>query len=77
MYTIEDHNTPQFGEMWQFIGKILNPIGMMPDKASLDHKQTLRLYFELKKTDNTFRDLIQIHILKNELAYSLLGNLVN
>ena len=50
---------------------------MMPDKASLDHMQTFRLYLKLRKLDSTFRDTIQIQMLKNELAYSLLETLVN
>lgn len=41
MSAIETHNTPSLVEMWQFIGRNLNPIGMMPDKASLDHLQTI------------------------------------
>ena len=77
MSVIENQNIPSFVEMWQFIDKNLNPIGIMPDKASLDHMQTFRLYIELKKLDSTFRDVIQAHVLKNELAYSLLETLVN
>ena len=77
MSVIENQNIPSFVEMWQFIDKNLNPIGIMPDKASLDHMQTFRLYIELKKLDSTFRDVIQVHVLKNELAYSLLETLVN
>jgi hypothetical protein len=77
MSIIENQNISSLEEMWQFIGKNLNPIGMMPDKASLDHMQTFRLYLKLRKLDNTFRDTIQIQMLKNELAYSLLETLVN
>lgn len=77
MSVIETHTTPSLVEMWQFIDRNLNPIGMMQDKASLDYMQTCRLYLGLKKLDNTFRDIIQIQMLKNELAYSLLETLVN
>ena len=77
MSTIETHSTPSPVEMWQFINRNLNPIGMMPDKASLDYMQTCRLYLGLRKLDNTFRETVQIQVLKNELAYSLLETLVN
>ncbi|MGI0062797.1 MAG: hypothetical protein ACREBA_10140 [Nitrosotalea sp.] len=77
MSIIENQNTPSFLEMWKFIEKNLNPIGMMPDMASLDYTQVSRLYLELRGLDRTFRDSIQIHVLRNELAYSLLCTLVN
>ncbi len=77
MSVIENQNTPSLLEMWKFIYKNLNPIGMMPDKASLDHVQIFRLYVELQNLDKTFRDSIQIQVLRNELAYSLLSTLVN
>ncbi|HJW19702.1 MAG TPA: hypothetical protein VJ571_04015 [Candidatus Nitrosotalea sp.] len=77
MSLIENQNTPSFLEMWKFIEKNLNPIGMMPDMASLDHMQVSRLYLELRSLDKTFRDSIQVHVLRNELAYSLLCTLVN
>ncbi|MDE1876204.1 MAG: hypothetical protein KGH86_05200 [Thaumarchaeota archaeon] len=77
MSLIENQNTPSFLEMWKFIEKNLNPIGMMPDMASLDYTQVSRLYLELRSLDRTFRDLIQVHVLRNELAYSLLCTLVN
>ena len=77
MSKIENQNIPSLLEMWKFIDKNLNPIGMTPDKASLDHMQIFRLYVELQNLDKTFRDSIQVHVLRNELAYSLLSTLVN
>ena len=77
MSVIENQNIPSFREMWQFIGKNLEPIGMMPDKASLDYMQTFRLYLKLRNLDNTFRETIQIQVLRNELAYTLLEAFVN
>ncbi len=77
MSVIENQNTPSLSEMWKFIDRHLNPIGMMPDKASLDYMQIFRLYLELRSLDKTFRDSIQVHTLRNELAYSLLCTLVN
>lgn len=77
MSVTENQNIPSFGEMWQFIGKNLKPIGMMPDKASLDYMQIFRLYLKLRDLDNTFRETIQIQVLKNELAYTLLEAFVN
>jgi hypothetical protein len=75
--SVINQNTPSLEEMWQYIGRNLDPIGMMPDKASLDHMQTFRLYLKLRNLDGTFRDAIQVHVLKNELAYSMLEILVN
>jgi hypothetical protein len=77
MSVIETPNTPSLVEMWQFIDRNLNSIGMMPDKASLDDMQTCRLYLRLRKLDSKFRDTVQVQILKNELAHSLLDTLVN
>ncbi len=77
MSVTKTHDTPSLVEMWQFIDRNLNPIGMMPDRASLDYMQTCRLYLKLRKLDSRFRDMIQIQTLKNELAYSLLETLVN
>ncbi|SMH71636.1 hypothetical protein [Candidatus Nitrosotalea okcheonensis] len=77
MSIIENQNTPSLLEMWKFIDKNLNPIGITLDKASLDHVQIFRLYIELRNLDKTFRDSIQVHVLKNELAYSLLSTLIN
>lgn len=77
MSVIETPSTPSLEEMWQFIDRNLNPIGMMPDKASLDDMQTSRLYRRLRKLDSKFRDTVQAQILRNELARSLLDTLVN
>ncbi|HVZ62803.1 MAG TPA: hypothetical protein VG896_03945 [Candidatus Nitrosotalea sp.] len=75
--SVINQDIPSLEEMWQFIGKNLDPIGMMPDKASLDKMQTFRLYLKLRNLDSAFRDTIQAHVLKNELAYSILETLVN
>ena len=75
--SVINQDTPSLEEMWQFIGKNLDPIGMTPDKASLDNMQTFRLYLKLRNLDSTFRDTIQVHVLKNETAYSILETLVN
>lgn len=77
MSYLEAHNTPSLAEMWQFIDKNLGPIGMTPDKAMLDHIQVYRLYLEIRNLDNIFRDTIQIQVLKNNLAFSLLSALTN
>ena len=75
--SVINQDTPSIEEMWKFIGKNLDPICMSPDKASLDHMQIFRLYLKLKNLDGTFRDTIQVHTLRNELAYSILETLVN
>lgn len=73
----QNQKIPTLEEMQQIIDRTLYPIGMAPDKASLDNGQVFRLYLKLIKLDNSFRDSVQIHILRNELAYTLLENLVN
>ena len=75
--SVINQDTSSLEEMWQFIEKNLDPIGMTPDKASLDNMQTFRLYLKLRSLDSTFRDTIQVHVLKNEIAYSILETLVN
>lgn len=77
MTRLENQNTPTFVQMWKCIDAILGPIGMSPDKASLDNIQVFRLYSKLMRIDKSFRDTIQAHILRNELAYSRLENLLN
>lgn len=77
MSSLQNHNTLTLVQMWQFIGNVLDPIGMTPDKASLDNSQVFKLYLKLVKLDNSFRDSIQVRILRNELASSRLENLVN
>jgi hypothetical protein len=77
MSSLQNHNTPRLVQMWQFIDGILSPIGMTPDKASIDNDQVFKLYLNLVQLDNSFRDSIQVHILRNELAFSRLENLVN
>ena len=74
---LENREALQFEEMWKSISKMLNPTGMMPDKASLDNEQILKLHLKLRNMGNTFRDLIQISILKKEIVNGLLQNLVN
>jgi hypothetical protein len=67
----------EFEELWKDVSKILNLINMMPDKASLDYDQLLKLHLELKNSDNAFKDLIQALILKKELAILSLQKIVN
>ena len=77
MSITQNQKIPTLEEMRQIIDRTLYPIGMAPDKASLDNGQVFRLYLKLIKLDNSFRDSVQVHILRNELAYALLENLVN
>lgn len=72
-----NHQTLHFEAMWKEIGKTLKPLGMMPDKASLDYKQILIIHSEISESGNTIKDLAQASILKKELVCSLLKNLVN
>ncbi len=65
-----------FEAMWKDIGKILKPLGKMPDKASLDYRQILIIHSAIRQS-GIIRDWAQISILKKELACSLLKNLVN
>jgi len=74
---LQKYKLLQFEEMWKSIRKMLLPIGLIPDKASLDNRQIFKLYLELENSSNEFRDLIQISIMKKELAHLFLQNLVN
>ncbi|MGI0046833.1 MAG: hypothetical protein ACREBB_06565 [Nitrosotalea sp.] len=64
----EDQKMLTSEEMWKRIGDILIPLGTMPDKASMDYKQLQELYTSIVAADMTFRDLVQIAILKKETA---------
>jgi hypothetical protein len=77
MSIVQNQNIPTPERMWEFIDKVLGPIGMTPDKASLDKGEIFGLYLELIKLDNSFLDSIHAHVLKNQLAYLLLENLTN
>jgi hypothetical protein len=66
-----------FEEMWKEISKTLKPLGQMPDKASLDYRQIFVLYSEIREPRNIIKDQAQVSILKKELAFAFLKNLVN
>jgi hypothetical protein len=72
-----DNQTLQSETMWKEISKTFKPLGKLPDKASLDHGQIRMWYLELRDSGNIFRDYAQIAVLKKELSYILLENLVN
>ena len=67
----------QFETVWKEIEKTLKPLGMMPDKASLDYNQILALHLTLEKSGNVLRDCAQVSILRKELSCIVLNNLVN
>ncbi|MDE1769006.1 MAG: hypothetical protein KGI28_00450 [Thaumarchaeota archaeon] len=73
----ENHKALQFEKMYKSASKFLDPLGIMPDKASLDYGQVLKLHLELQNTGNIFRDAIQKLILQKEVAKSLLQNMAN
>ena len=72
-----NYQTLHFEEMWKEIVKTLKPLGQMPDKASLDYKQILIAYSEMRESGNIIKDLAQASILKKEIVCLLLKNLVN
>ena len=72
-----NHQALHFEAMWKEIGKTLNPLGQMPDKASLDYRQIFILYSEIRESGSIIRDWAQISVLKKELACAMLKNLVN
>jgi hypothetical protein len=63
----EEKRKPTVEEMWAHVGKILAPMGHMPDKASIDDRQLQELYSSLTAADRTFKDLVQIAIFKKEI----------
>ncbi|MGI0102542.1 MAG: hypothetical protein ACREA7_08115 [Nitrosotalea sp.] len=54
-------------EMWEDIGRILIPLGQMPDKASMDEKQVQEFHSNLTVDDRIFKDLVQVAIFKKEI----------
>jgi len=63
----EERRKPTVEEMWSHIGRILTPMGQMPDKASIDDRQLQELYSSLTAADRTFKDLVQVAIFKKEI----------
>ncbi len=63
----EEQRKPTLEDMWEYIGKILIPMGLMPDKAGMNYKQVQELYSDLAAADKTFKDLVQVAIFKKEL----------
>lgn len=54
-------------DTWKFIECILVPYGLMPEKKNLGRDEVLKIYFELRDTDELFRTLEQIVILKKDV----------
>ncbi|MGI0087690.1 MAG: hypothetical protein ACREBI_06980 [Nitrosotalea sp.] len=63
----EDQRKLTLEEMWEDIGRILIPLGQMPDKASMDEKQVQEFYSNLSAAYTIFKDLVQVAILKKEI----------
>lgn len=77
MSIVHNPDTSKIAEMWKHIDSILGPIGMTPDRASLDNWQVFSLYLELLDADNSLREVIQRHILQNQVARCILEKMVN
>ena len=50
--------------MWKFIDHIMRPNELVPDKSVLTYDNVFVIYTKLKDLDETFRELLQINILK-------------
>ena len=50
--------------MWKFIDHIMRPNELVPDKSVLTYDNVFVIYTKLRDLDETFRELIQISILK-------------
>lgn len=57
---------PSLDEMRRFIEEKLEPVGRMPDRASLDYNQVLEMYSGLLAEEMMFREFVQIAILRNK-----------
>ena len=53
--------------MWKFIDHIMRPNELVPDKSVLTYDNVFVIYTKLKDLDETFRELLQINILKRGL----------
>ena len=53
--------------MWKFIDHIMCPNELVPDKSVLTYDNVFVIYTKLRDIDETFRDLLQINILKREI----------
>jgi len=53
--------------MWKFIDHIMRPNELVPDKSVLTYDNVFVIYTKLRDIDETFRELLQINILKKEL----------
>jgi len=53
--------------MWKFIDHIMRPNELVPDKSVLTYDNVFVIYTKLKDLDETFRELLQINILKKGL----------
>jgi len=50
--------------MWRFIDHIMRPNELVPDKSILAYDDVFVIYTKLRDIDETFRELLQINILK-------------
>jgi len=50
--------------MWRFIDHIMRPNELVPDKSILTYDDVFVIYTKLRDIDETFRELLQINILK-------------
>ena len=53
--------------MWRFIDHIMRPNELVPDKSVLTYDNVFVVYTKLRDIDETFRELLQINILKKGL----------
>lgn len=53
--------------MWKFIDHIMRPNELVPDKSVLSYDNVFVIYTKLRDIDETFRELLQINILKKGL----------
>ena len=55
-------------KLWEIIEELLSFPHDVPDKTEMDYEQVLELCIILKETDEIFRNLQQVAILKSELG---------
>ena len=63
----DEKNMPSIDEMWQFIGMMMHPNELIPDKTSITDEQLFSIYSKMKDLDKIFKELEQVKTLQKNL----------
>lgn len=59
-----ENDKPLLNEMWEFIDSLMRPNNLVPDKSVLSYEEVFAIYSKLVDLDQTFREILQINLLK-------------